>query len=166
MTVDEISLPADILDMKYVQLQDSEYLAVLVVDGHHVFFKAGSGAKFSEQKKLNLRVHKKLGAAPAVYGVLACSQYLIASSLGSGVIVRDLRVPSKLFVQASSASDSLLRAFSCQYQKLLFVCRAISTFLRYTNVADPTGQTPGVECENKITVSYCCCDNFDRVISS
>lgn len=100
-TVDKICLSVDILDMKYVQVQNSEFLAVLVVNGHHIFFKVSLNGKFSEQKSLNLRVHKKLDA-PVLYGVLACSQDLIASSLGNGVIVRNLRVPSKSFVQSSS----------------------------------------------------------------
>jgi len=97
ITVDKISVHNDILDMKCVQVQDSEYLAVLFIDGCHKFFKASSEDKLLEHKKFNLLVHKNL-VEPAVYGVIACCQHLIASSLGSGVIVRDLRVLSTLFI--------------------------------------------------------------------
>jgi len=84
-----VPLPSSMLELESLQIGGKPYLVILAVNGMHHFFRCSSEDNLSRDGNYEVLAHPGL-ENDQKHGVLTALDNVVASSVGTGIYVRDI----------------------------------------------------------------------------
>jgi len=91
-----IPLPSSVLELESLQIGGEPYLVILAVNGVHYFFRCAEEI-LSRDANYEVLAHPGLESDPN-YGVLTALDNIVASSVGTGICVREITNQGRVLI--------------------------------------------------------------------